>query len=223
MEEHGLQHVAYRGSDEFCPFGPKELCEDIFRKEITPAADATLGETNSSDPRYKASTYAAYLSSIGQVPDWILDWERYWEEMRAQRMTDKSRRLLEKAQSEGRMLDVQGSFISRSTKDLESRQERQKLRESQKIEDQLVDVHKQQALSREEASTKVQSFFNRLQQDIAQREASQKEAGKSARPAGARRRKRSRKRASKSGASRESRSSSKPRADKHIGREKSRT
>merc|ERR1712224_629294 len=119
--------------------------------------------------------------------------------------------------------DAQGSLISRFTKDLESRQERQKARESQKLDDELVDVHHQQALSREEASTKVQSFFDRLQQDIAQREASQKEAQKSPRPTRARRRKRTRQRASTVGGSRQPRSSSKPRADKLSEREKSRT
>ena len=42
------------------------------------------------------------VSGVGQVPDWVADRERIWAELRTQRMTEKSRRLLEKACLEGR-------------------------------------------------------------------------------------------------------------------------
>lgn len=197
---NGLSQVVCRAEDEFCPFGPQQLLEDIFRKDPTPTASGVEEERlehEPTDPRFKASSYVEYLKSIGQVPQWTSERERVWTEMRAQRMTDKSRRLLEKAWMEGRRSEAEGSLISRMAKDFEGRQERQRAREAQKVHlDDAATLHTQQELSKEEASTKVRSFFGRLQQDIAQRETAAQEAQKSQQSSQRPRRRRSRHRSS---------------------------
>lgn len=177
---NGLSQVVYRVEDEFCPYGPDQLLEDIYRKDVEPMVDGQQrAEFELADPRFKASTYVEYLSSIGQVPDWVADRERIWVELRTQRMTEKSRRLLEKACLEGRRAD-EGPLINRMARDFEDRQERQRAREARKLrDDEAASLRTQQALSKEEASTKVQRFFDRLQQDLAQREAAILDAQKS--------------------------------------------
>jgi len=170
----GLTQVHYRGEDEFCPYCTDQLLQDIFIKDGRPALPAAT-----DDQRYKASTYAAYLKSIGQVPDWIAERERLWAELRCQRMTDKSKRILEKASLEGRRTDMDGSLLNRMARDAEDRQERHRAREAQKASEVEAALSTTgQSLTQEEASTKVQSFFARLQQDAAQREAAQIEAQK---------------------------------------------
>jgi len=166
----GFSQIVYRAMDEFGPYCSEQLLEDIFRKDAMPSAPTPVLQATHDDRRFKVSTYVEYLKSIGQVPDWIAERERVWIEMRAQNMSDQSRRLLEKACSEGRRTDSEGSLISRMAKDAEDRQERQRTREAQKLIDFEEALHTHQALTKEEASTKVQGFFQRLQQDIGKRE-----------------------------------------------------
>jgi len=175
LKSAGLTHVPYRAEDEFCPYGPEELLEEIFRKDVDPAtvSSSSLASTlESEDPRFKASTYVEYLRSINQVPDWTADRERVWTDLVTQKMTAKSRRLLEKACLEGRRTDTEGSLVDRMANDLEGRKERQRAREAQKlseVEAESLLGTQQHALTKEEASTKVQSFFDRLQKDSAHR------------------------------------------------------
>eukprot|EP00928_Gymnodinium_smaydae_P032080 TRINITY_DN2332_c1_g1_i2.p1 TRINITY_DN2332_c1_g1~~TRINITY_DN2332_c1_g1_i2.p1 ORF type:complete len:598 (-),score=140.95 TRINITY_DN2332_c1_g1_i2:26-1819(-) len=196
-ERHALVPLVYRTLTEACPFGPPQLVDGIFRKMAAssdafssssspapalavPAGGSTGTGVTSPCPRDFA-TYSAYLQACGREADWLLERDRAWRERTEKKLTTRSRQLLERAAEAGR-LDADASLVSRMLQDAEARKRRaqdaERLAAERLAEEALGGVARPAPISRMEASQKLQSFFERMGSDLAQRQRSAKAAKK---------------------------------------------
>eukprot|EP00933_Yihiella_yeosuensis_P053997 TRINITY_DN52329_c0_g1_i1.p1 TRINITY_DN52329_c0_g1~~TRINITY_DN52329_c0_g1_i1.p1 ORF type:complete len:276 (+),score=68.65 TRINITY_DN52329_c0_g1_i1:47-829(+) len=141
---------------------------------------ASSNSLSAADQREQCQTYTQFLQLSGTTPDWVVERERRWREITAQKTSDRSSAVLARAVREGRR-DDSVDLVNRMFEDYEARQERARLREAERLESEQNSASRglsKASLTSDEASGKITNFFNRLQQDMANREAAQRKAAR---------------------------------------------
>lgn len=171
-EQNGLIQFSYSVKKD--GYGILQLLEGIYQKFNE---DASSQKSRAcADLPASCSCYSQFLQSLGHEPDWVIERERRWRELTQQKTSQKSAEVLARAVKEGRR-DENISLVDRMLGDYEARQERARVRMEEREELQAA-LSINPSLSKEEASTKVQQFFERLQRDMQNREAAKKRAEK---------------------------------------------
>lgn len=174
-EEHSLRPFTYLLQTEVCPSGIREYVESVFQKDGAQQRPPQAGPAPSAVPddlRLNCSTYSQFMQATGGEADWIAEQKRHMREVTLQRTSAKSANLLANAIREGRR-DDSLSITKRMEADAAARLEKVRALTSARDAEGLAadaTLRERMGLSLQEAENKVQSFFHRMQQDMAKRE-----------------------------------------------------
>lgn len=181
-EEHGLRPFTYLLQTEVCPSGIREYVESVFQKDGAHQRQPRGSPVLAAAPeelRMTCSTYSQFMMATGGEADWIAEQKRRMREVTLQRTSARSANLLANAIREGRR-DDSLNVTRRMEVDAAARLEKVRaFRSARDAESFAMEatLRERMGLTMQEAENKVQSFFQRLQQDNAKREeAAQREA-----------------------------------------------